>query len=273
VDLEPVYAAIDRQLEDTTELLRAYLRQPSISIDSVGLEQCAQLLADRYRELGCSEVEVVETGGAPAVWAYFDAGAPLTIVNYDMYDVRPVGDESTWRHPPFEAVVEDGEGFPRVVYGRGACVPKGPSTAWYGALRAIVSVAGTLPVNIAFLAEGDEILGSPGYGALVERYRERLRGIDGCLYLRATQNLEGELPLVLGYKGLLTIWRHQGVPGVGARSRRPHTARPSQSSIRLPGDLCMRSALSPARAPTGRRSMSWRACSSRMHRPWPRTKR
>jgi acetylornithine deacetylase/succinyl-diaminopimelate desuccinylase-like protein len=205
VDLEPVYAAIDRQLEGTTELLRAYLRQPSISIDSVGLEQCAQLLADRYRELGCSEVEVVETGGAPAVWAYFDAGAPLTIVNYDMYDVRPVGDESTWRHPPFEAVVEDGEGFPRVVYGRGACVPKGPSTAWYGALRAIVSVAGTLPVNIAFLAEGDEILGSPGYGALVERYRERLRGIDGCLYLRATQNLEGELPLVLGYKGLLTI--------------------------------------------------------------------
>ena len=205
MNLAPVYEAIDRQLDESIELICEYIRQPSVSIDGLGLEECAQLLAGRYRELGCSEIELVETAGAPAVWAYFDAGAARTIVCYDMYDVRPVGDESAWRHSPFGAVVEQGEGFPQVVYGRGACVPKGPSAAWHGALRAIVSATGTLPVNIAFLSEGDEILGSPGYGGLVERYRERLADIEGCLYLRATQNLDGELPLVLGYKGLLTL--------------------------------------------------------------------
>jgi acetylornithine deacetylase/succinyl-diaminopimelate desuccinylase-like protein len=204
-DLGDVFAAIDRQLEETVESIREYVRQPSVSVEGYGLDECAQLVARRYRDLGCTEVEVVETGGAPAVWAYFDAGASKTLVNYDMYDVRSVGDESAWHHEPFAADVGPGEGFPRVVYGRGACVPKGPSTAWLGALRAIVAARGSLPVNIAFLAEGDEILGSPGYGALVERYSERLRAIDGCLYLRATETLEREVPLILGYKGLLTL--------------------------------------------------------------------
>jgi acetylornithine deacetylase/succinyl-diaminopimelate desuccinylase-like protein len=205
MSLGATYEAIDRGLEESIELICDYIRQPSVSIDGLGLEECAELLAGRYRALGCSEVELIRTDGAPGVWAYFDAGAPRTIACYDMYDVRPVGDESAWRHPPFAAAVAAGEGFPRVVYGRGACVPKGPSAAWHGALRAIVAATGTLPVNIAFLSEGDEILGSPGYGGLVERYRDRLAGIDGCLYLRATQNLDGELPLVLGYKGLLTL--------------------------------------------------------------------
>lgn len=203
--LADVYDAIDRRLDGSVAAIQEYVRQPSVSIDGVGIRECAELVARRYRELGCGEVEIVETGGAPAVWAYFDARATKTIVNYDMYDVRPAGSEAEWSRAPFEAVVEAGEGFPRVLYGRGACVPKGPSTAWLGALRAIIDARGTLPVNIAFLAEGDEILGSPSYGMLIDRYRDRLRGISGCLYLRATQNVEGELPLVLGYKGLLTL--------------------------------------------------------------------
>jgi acetylornithine deacetylase/succinyl-diaminopimelate desuccinylase-like protein len=203
--LGDVYDAIDDGLEDTVTSIQEYIRQPSVSVDGIGIRECAELVATRYRQLGCQHVEVVDTPGAPAVWAYFDAGAPKTIVNYDMYDVRSVGDEADWRHPPFGAVVTHGEGFPRVVYGRGACVPKGPSTAWLGSLRAIVAARGTLPVNIAFLAEGDEILGSPSYGSLIDRFRDRLEGISGCLYLRATQNLAGELPLVLGYKGLLTL--------------------------------------------------------------------
>ena len=204
-DLVDVYEAIDHRLEDSVGAIQEYIRQPSVSVGDLGIRECAELVARRYRDLGCQEVEVVQTSGAPAVWAYFDAGAPTTIVNYDMYDVRPVGDEAEWSHPPFGAVVGAGEGFPRVVYGRGASVPKGPSTAWLCALGAIVEARGTLPVNVAFLAEGDEILGSPSYGTLIDRYRDRLRGISGCLYLRATQNIDGELPLVLGYKGLLTL--------------------------------------------------------------------
>ena len=45
-----------------------------------------------------------------------------------------------------------------------------------GLNAAIVAVEGTLPVNITFLAEGEEIMGSPTYNAFVERYRDRFAG-------------------------------------------------------------------------------------------------
>jgi acetylornithine deacetylase/succinyl-diaminopimelate desuccinylase-like protein len=205
VDLQLVYAHIDDHFEQAVRSLQEYVRRPSVSIDGTGMRECAELVAQRYGELGCAEVEVVETETFPGVWGYYDAGAPLTLVNYNMYDVRPVGDRSAWSHDPFGAEIEPRGEFPAVLYGRGALVPKGPDTAWLAALQAIRAVTGTLPVNIAFLAEGDEILGSQSYAGLIERYRERLQGIDGCVYFRAAQNARGELPLMLGYKSFITF--------------------------------------------------------------------
>jgi acetylornithine deacetylase/succinyl-diaminopimelate desuccinylase-like protein len=204
-DLDGVYRYIDDHLDDGIRALQKYVRQASVSVDGAGMRECAELVAERYRALGCAEVEIVETETFPGVWAYYDAGAPLTLLNYNMYDVRSVGDRSAWTHDPFGAVIEPRGDIPAVLYGRGALVPKGPDTAWLAALQAIREVTGTLPVNIAFLAEGDEILGSQSYTGLIERYRDRLQHIDGCLYLRGTQNAAGELPLVLGYKTFITL--------------------------------------------------------------------
>ncbi|MBJ7596977.1 MAG: hypothetical protein DLM67_26675 [Candidatus Nephthysia bennettiae] len=205
MDLEAVYAHIDGHIDETVRDLQEYVRRPSVSVDGSGMRECAELVARRYRELGCAEVEIVETETFPGVWAYYDAGAPLTLVNYNMYDVRSVGDRAAWSHDPFGAEIEPRGEFPSVLYGRGALVPKGPDTAWLAALRAIRAVTGTLPVNIAFLAEGDEILGSQSYAGLIGRYRDRLAGIDGCVYFRAAQSVGGELPLVLGYKAFITF--------------------------------------------------------------------
>jgi acetylornithine deacetylase/succinyl-diaminopimelate desuccinylase-like protein len=205
VDLEAVYSHIDDHMERTVRDLQEYVRRPSVSVDGTGMRECAELVAQRYGDLGCGEVEIVDTETFPGVWAYFDAGAPLTLVNYNMYDVRPVGERAAWSHDPFGAEIEPCGELPSVLYGRGALVPKGPDTAWLAALRAIRAVTGTLPVNIAFLAEGDEILGSQSYAGLIERYRDRLTGVDGCVYFRAAQSAGGELPLVLGYKAFITF--------------------------------------------------------------------
>lgn len=205
VDLERVTRHIDGHLDEHIEALQNYVRQPSVSVDGTGMRECAELVAERYRALGCGEVEIVETETFPGVWAYYDAGAPLTLVNYNMYDVRSVGHRGAWTHDPFGAVIEPRGDLPAVLYGRGALVPKGPDTAWLAALHAIRATHGTLPVNIAFLAEGDEILGSQSYAGLIERYRDRLRGVDGCVYLRGTQSTNGDLPLVLGYKTFITF--------------------------------------------------------------------
>jgi len=205
IDVDAVHRHLDATFDESLEMLRRYVRQPSVSIEGLGVRECAELVAEHYRWLGCHEVEVVETETYPAVWAYYDAGAPTTIVNYNMYDVRPAGDPADWTHDPFGAVVEPRGAVPAVLYGRGACVPKGPDIAWLSALSSIRAVHGDLPVNIAFLAEGDEILGSPSYSGLIDRFADRLAGAAGCVYLRAGQAADGELPLVLGYKAFLTI--------------------------------------------------------------------
>lgn len=205
MDLEPIYRHIDEHLDETVRALQEYVRRPSVSVEGAGMHECAELVAEHYRDLGCGEVEVVETETFPGVWAYYDAGAPLTLVNYNMYDVRSVGNRAAWTHDPFSATIEAREELPAVLYGRGALVPKGPDVAWLAALQAIRAVTGRLPVNIAFLAEGDEILGSQSYAGLIERYRDRFAAADGCVYLRATQNARGELPLVLGYKTFITF--------------------------------------------------------------------
>ncbi len=205
MDLQPIYDQIDQHLDEHIAMLQEYVRQPSVSVDGTGVRECADLVARYYRDLGCQEVELIENGDLPGVWAYYDAGAPKTLVNFNMFDVRSVGPESKWHYPPFGAVIEPHDSFPQVLYGRGALVPKGPYGAWLCALKSIIDATGTLPVNIAFLAEGEEILGSPNYAKFIDKYRHKLEGIQGCLYLRATQNLKGEMPLMLGYKGLLTF--------------------------------------------------------------------
>ncbi len=206
MDLNGIHQHIDDHLDETVRVLQEYVRQPSVSVgDGGGMRECAALVAEHYRSLGCHELETVDTETFPGVWAYFDAGAPRTLLAYEMYDVRSVGDRAKWQHEPFAAVIERRGEVPSVLYGRGAHVPKGPAVAFISALKSVKAITGSLPLNIAFLAEGDEILGSQSYAGLMRRYRDRLAKTDGWIYPRASQNESGELPLVLGYKTFITF--------------------------------------------------------------------
>jgi acetylornithine deacetylase/succinyl-diaminopimelate desuccinylase-like protein len=182
--------------------IQEYVRQPSVSSTGEGIVETANLLADYYRKLGCREVEIVPTDGHPGVFAHYDAGAPRTIVNYAMYDVQPA-EEPTWTVPPFEARLVEKAPFPQVLVGRGAFFAKGPYRAWLNALESIVEVEGKLPVNVYFVAEGEEEIGSPHYHQVIERYADRLRTADACLTLGVSQNAQGELSVFLGNKGFL----------------------------------------------------------------------
>jgi acetylornithine deacetylase/succinyl-diaminopimelate desuccinylase-like protein len=115
MDLEAVYAHIDGHIDETVRDLQEYVRRPSVSVDGSGMRECAELVAQRYRDLGCAEVEMVETETFPGVWAYYDAGAARTLVNYNMYDVRSVGDRAAWSHDPFGAEIEPRGEFPSVL--------------------------------------------------------------------------------------------------------------------------------------------------------------
>ncbi len=184
------------------ERIREYMAQPSVSEGNLGVRECAALLSERFRQIGCQQVEIAETPDLPAVWAHLDAGAPQTLAVYGFFDTNIVG--TGWTHDPFDAVVTAHPDFPQVLYGRGAS-NKGGFMAFLNAIEVIQQVRGTLPVNLMFVCEGEEFVGSLHVPQLIERYREPLSQATGMLSPGPCQNSAGAVDLALGNKGCLHI--------------------------------------------------------------------
>lgn len=197
-----VHQAIRDQRGQHLARVREFMAQPSVSRENQGVRECAALLLSYYQELGCQEAEIVDTPGLPAVWAYYDAGAPKTLAVYSYFDTNVVGDG--WKHPPYDTVVAEHPPFEAVVYGRGGG-NKGGFVAFLNALSAIKKVEGNLPVNLMFVSEGEEFLGSEHIPLLIERYRHHLSQANGVLAPGPCQTATGEVSLYLGNKGCLHI--------------------------------------------------------------------
>ncbi|HLY83092.1 MAG TPA: dipeptidase [Acidimicrobiales bacterium] len=152
-----------------------WLRIPSISAhpDHAGdVRRSAEFCARLLEEAGFEHVGLLETPGAPAVygdWLHAPAGAP-TVVIYGHHDVQPVDPLDEWTSGPFSPVIVDGE-----CRARGAVDDKGQTLYEIEASRALLATDGRLPVNVKFLVEGEEEVGSPHFEALLAEHAERLR--------------------------------------------------------------------------------------------------
>jgi acetylornithine deacetylase/succinyl-diaminopimelate desuccinylase-like protein len=196
---------IDAHLEAHIGKIQDLVRQPSVSLEQQGLRECAELLRQHLAELGCQQTALIDVGDPfPGVWGRLDSGAPKTILYYSHYDVRPVGAEH-WDWPPFGAELVAMPPYKRVIVGRGALGLKGPLQAWLNALQAIQAVEGKLPVNVLFLIEGAEIMGSRNFLQIAQPYWEQLQEADALFSPGGSQNAQGEVSVVLGYKGLLYL--------------------------------------------------------------------
>ena len=200
--LEKIRAYLEENKDRHVQLIQRVVQQPSVSTEDLGVRECAELLVEFHREIGCHEATIVQTAGLPGLWAYYDAGAPKTIIVYGNFDTRPVLPHQKWEHPPFSGALTSTDSYGRVVVGRGA-LEKGPYVAWLNALEALIAVDGTLPVNVMTLLEGDEILGSPNFRDMYARYRDRLATANASLSPGASQDGSGRVTMSLGYKGMI----------------------------------------------------------------------
>jgi acetylornithine deacetylase/succinyl-diaminopimelate desuccinylase-like protein len=162
-DLKKVYAFIDQHIDEHVENLQKWIRQPSISNTGEGIPESAEMVKGFFDQLGCQTTHVYDPGvteyGSPAnpvVYAKCDEGAPRTLAVYWMYDTMPVTQPDAWKTPPFEAKLIEQPPFKKVLIGRGATNSKGPEMAQWNAVMAMKNVMGKLPVNLVFIAEGDE---------------------------------------------------------------------------------------------------------------------
>jgi len=146
---------------------------PSVSTDPAfagGIADAAQFVAERMRKAGFPIVELVPTGGHPAVigeWCE-TPGAP-TVLIYGHYDVQPPDPLDKWVSPPFEPSIRDGR-----IYARGVSDDKAPMLLPIMVAEAFGKLAGGLPINIKMLVEGEEESGSPHFETTVAQLKERL---------------------------------------------------------------------------------------------------
>ena len=144
-----------------------------------------------FEQLGCQESRVYDVGttewgaqGNPVVYAQVRRGAPRTLVIYWMYDTMPVTQPDVWVAPPFEGRLVEQAPFKKVLIGRGATNSKGPQMVQWNALMSIKAVTGKLPVNLIFVAEGDEERMSIGFRQFVKDSSGALQGRRGDVSLR-----------------------------------------------------------------------------------------
>ena len=154
--------------------LADFLAIPSVSAlpeHAADLRRASGFLAARLRAAGLDGVAVLETGGHPAVYAEW-LGAPgrPTALIYGHYDVQPADPLELWTSPPFQATERGGR-----LYARGAADDKGQVWMHVLAVEALLRAGGgRLPLNLKFIVEGEEEVGSTHLAAFVERERERL---------------------------------------------------------------------------------------------------
>lgn len=187
-DLQKVYADIDENIDEHVVALQKWIQQPSISNSGEGIPESAEMVKGFFDELGCQQTQVYDVGvteygspGNPVVYAKCDEGAEKTVIIYWMYDTMPVTQPDAWSSPPFEARLVEQAPYKKVLIGRGATNSKGPQMSQLNALRSIKKVHGKLPVNIIFVAEGDEERMDIGLRKFVKDHPELLAGADAML--------------------------------------------------------------------------------------------
>jgi acetylornithine deacetylase/succinyl-diaminopimelate desuccinylase-like protein len=205
-DLDPIFAEIQKRHDESLKRLQTWIHQPSIAAENRGMNEGCELTMQMLREAGFAQVAKVPTDGQPGIFATLDAGAPKTLGLYFMYDVKQV-DPAEWSSPPWDAALVDKPGLGKVVIGRGAVNQKGPEATFLAALHAIRGAGRKVPVNLVFVAEGEEEIGSPHFHQVVHRpdVLAAVKKCSGIFMPSSSQGLDGEVTITLGAKGVVEL--------------------------------------------------------------------
>ena len=185
------------------ELLE-FLKIPSISTSpahKAEVAKAAQWIADRMKVAGIPEIDVLEGVGHPNVLARWHAapGKPTVLV-YGHFDVQPVDPLDLWETDPFVPTERDG-----LIYARGVADMKTNMLTLVQAVEAVAKAnGGTPPVNLTFLFEGEEEIGSPNLPKVVAAEKARL-GADFALSADGGMAGADQAALCVGLKGICAI--------------------------------------------------------------------
>ena len=181
--------------------LKALLAIPSISAlpqHAGDVRRCAEWCADEMRRIGLQNVRLIDTPGNPVTYGdWLGAEGAPTILFYGHYDVQPVDPLELWESPPFDATIRDGE-----IYARGSADDKGQVFMHFKAVEAHLKQNGRLPLNIKFILEGEEEVGSAHLDDFVRAHRSELAA-DVVVISDSPMFARGVPSMCYGLRGLV----------------------------------------------------------------------
>jgi acetylornithine deacetylase/succinyl-diaminopimelate desuccinylase-like protein len=196
--MENIYREIDTNAERYLEELFTLLKQPSISSQGIGVEDCAKLLAGMMEDVGI-RAEILPMGGKsnpPLVYGeILSPGAEKTVLIYGHFDVQPTDPLEAWDSPPFEPTIRDGR-----IFCRGSADNKGQLFAHVKAVEAVLKSEGSLPVNLKFLFDPEEEIGSPSLDDFVMANADRFKA-DVAYNSDGAMDVSGRPILSFGNRG------------------------------------------------------------------------
>ena len=181
--------------------LTEFIRIESISTDDEYKPQvlkAAEWAADHLRKIGIENVALMPTGGHPVVygdWLNAKRSDAPTVLIYGHYDVQPVDPIELWETSPFEATMKGD-----YLFGRGTSDMKGQVMATLNAVESIMKT-GDFPVNLKFMLEGEEEIGSMNMGNFLPKHKDLFKA-DFCLNPDAGAISADEPTITFGLRGL-----------------------------------------------------------------------
>ena len=160
---------MDTHLKEFKELV-AIPSISSIPSNKPDVEKAGEWIVNKLKAIGITSAQLIPTDGNPVVYGSWDkAPGKPTVLIYAHYDAQPVK-ESEWDNPPFTPVVKEGK-----IFGRGASDDKSGVMIAIWAVEAMLQKDGKLPVNVKFMFEGNEEVGSPYFKSFLEKNKELLK--------------------------------------------------------------------------------------------------
>jgi acetylornithine deacetylase/succinyl-diaminopimelate desuccinylase-like protein len=186
----------DRLLHEMLE----FFRIPSISSlpqNAADVQHAAEWVAKRMGAAGIENVQILPTGGHPVVYGdWLHAPGRSTVMIYGHFDTQPVDPLNLWTNPPFEPTITGDR-----IYARGATDDKGNMFVPIIVAEAFLKTAGKLPINVKFVFEGQEEIGSPQLPPFVAA-QKKLLACDLVLSADGGQWKEDQPALLVGLKGI-----------------------------------------------------------------------
>ncbi len=191
---------IESNVEEYIEDLRSICGVPSVSAQNTGIDECVRTLADIMEDAGINVQVIPVRNGNPVIYGELRGGGTERCIGfYNHYDVQPPEPLDLWESPPFKPEVREGR-----IFARGVSDNKGNIISRIEAVKAVTKILGKPPINLKFIVEGEEEIGSPNLPVFVKEHMDILWA-DGYLWEGDGVDERNRPIVTLGAKGILYV--------------------------------------------------------------------